>query len=140
MTESYAGDVSALEAWQLLSEQETAVLVDCRTAAEWAYVGVPDLGALRKPLLRAAWQLYPGMERNPAFEDELASEGASPGATVVFICRSGARSKAAAIAMTAAGFSRCLNLAGGFEGPADEDGHRGRIDGWKAAGLPWVQE
>ena len=46
----------------------------------------------------------------------------------------------AAVAMTKRGFARCFNLAGGFEGPLDNDGHRGRLDGWKVAGLPWKQE
>jgi len=41
--------------------------------------------------------------------------------------------------MTAAGYSRCYNVAGGFEGARDADGHRGTVEGWKAAHLPWVQ-
>jgi rhodanese-related sulfurtransferase len=46
---------------------------------------------------------------------------------------------AAAAAMTGAGYSRCFNVAGGFEGMRDDAGHRGTIDGWKAANLPWLQ-
>ena len=42
--------------------------------------------------------------------------------------------------MTALGYRRCYNLAGGFEGPHDEAKHRGQVAGWKAAGLPWTQE
>ena len=42
--------------------------------------------------------------------------------------------------MTSAGFSRCYNVAGGFEGNPDAARHRGTVDGWKAAGLPWTQE
>jgi len=60
-------------------------------------------------------------------------------APIVFMCRSGGRSKAAAVAMTAQGFRRCYNLAGGFEGPLDSARHRGTAGGWKAAGLPWAQ-
>jgi hypothetical protein len=30
-------------------------------------------------------------------------------------------------------------VAEGFEGPPDANRHRGKVAGWKAAGLPWVQ-
>ena len=46
---------------------------------------------------------------------------------------------AAAKAMAVARYRACHNVAGGFEGPLDEDRHRGSIGGWKAAGLPWLQ-
>ena len=32
-----------------------------------------------------------------------------------------------------------FNLADGFEGPIDAEGHRGTVAGWKAEGLPWRQ-
>ena len=56
-----------------------------------------------------------------------------------FICRSGSRSLAAAKAMAAAGYRNCHNVGGGFEGPLDDERHRGALEGWKAAGLPWQQ-
>ena len=80
------------------------------------------------------------MAANPAFAEELAAAAPAKDAAIVFLCRSGARSRAAAIAMTALGYSRAYNLAGGFEGSHDPARHRGRIDGWKAAGLPWTQD
>ena len=58
---------------------------------------------------------------------------------VLVICRSGARSRAAAIALTRAGFTQAFNIAGGFEGDADAQGHRGNLNGWKASDLPWRQ-
>jgi len=58
---------------------------------------------------------------------------------LLFLCRSGVRSAAAARAMTAAGYSTCLNVSDGFEGPMDAQGKRGSQAGWKAAGLPWRQ-
>ena len=45
---SYAGDIPPAEAWKLLREDRRAVLVDCRTAAEWRFVGVPDLASLQR--------------------------------------------------------------------------------------------
>ena len=57
----------------------------------------------------------------------------------LLLCRSGARSRAAAIALTEAGFAQAFNIAGGFEGDMDGEGHRGNREGWKAENLPWRQ-
>lgn len=142
-TEAYAGDVSVEEAWAGLADDPAAVLVDVRTTAEWAYVGIPALGSLDKRPIAVEWQAFPQMSVDQDFveklEAALEAAGTPRQAPIYFLCRSGARSKAAAIAMTAAGWSRAYNVANGFEGPLDHEGHRGRISGWKARGLPWVQ-
>jgi rhodanese-related sulfurtransferase len=139
----YSGDVDPKEAFEALSSEPGAVLVDVRTAAEWNYVGFPDLSGVGAPLLKVEWQSYPSMQINHAFvemvDKAVKGAGSSPEAPIYFICRSGARSAAAAAAMTAAGYSRCYNVAQGFEGRRDRDGHRGTVEGWKAAKLPWVQ-
>ena len=143
MVRNYQADVTPAEAWSTLSNEPGAALVDVRTAAEWSYVGLPDVSTIGAPFLRVEWQSFPSGEVNPAFAEALDAalkkEGTSPDAPVYFICRSGARSASAAAAMTAAGYSRCYNVAGGFEGPRDAEGHRGTVEGWKAAKLPWVQ-
>ena len=136
----YAGDLSPTEAWEILENDPKAVLVDVRTLPEWTFVGVPDLASLDKKTIFAAWQVYPSMQLNPAFAEQVRAGGAVEDAPVLFICRSGNRSKAAAIAMTAAGFARCYNVAEGFEGAPDDKSHRGSVGGWKVAGLPWIQE
>jgi len=136
----YAGDLSPEESWALLSRESGAVLVDCRSQAEWSFVGLPDLARIGKTTQRIAWQTFPGMIANPEFAAQVAAACPDRGASLVFLCRSGVRSRNAAIAMTAQGYRRCYNLAGGFEGPHDEARHRGGVAGWKAAGLPWVQE
>ncbi|MFO1060196.1 MAG: rhodanese-like domain-containing protein [Dongiaceae bacterium] len=137
---AYAGDVSPREAWDLLATEANAVLVDVRTQPEWSFVGQPDLTKLGKRVVPLSWQVYPGMQVDAAFADRLAGIVADRGAPILFLCRSGARSKAAAIALTGRGYSRCYNIANGFEGGLDADGHRGQRAGWKADGLPWVQE
>ena len=143
MASGYKGDVTAEEAWSTLSREPKAVLVDVRTTAEWNYVGLPDLTTIGKPLVRVEWQSFPSGEVNPKFAEaldaELKKHGASHDAQVFFICRSGARSASAAVAMTGLGYTHCFNVAGGFEGRRDGTGHRGTVDGWKAADLPWVQ-
>ncbi len=123
----------------MLREDPRAVLIDVRTDAEWAYVGSPDLSSLERPLLRISWQEFPGMEINPRFIERLVAAGVEKGQTLLFMCRSGARSKSAAIVCTEAGFTRCHNVAEGFEGDRDDEGHRAEIGGWKKRGLPWVQ-
>jgi rhodanese-related sulfurtransferase len=139
----YAGDITSAEAWELLKGDRQAQLVDVRTAAEWTFVGVPDLGPAGRKAVLVEWQVYPAMGRNASFEDAVAERLAAAGATtstpVFFLCRSGARSQAAARAMTAKGYTKCFNVADGFEGDVDADRHRGSTNGWKASGLPWVQ-
>jgi rhodanese-related sulfurtransferase len=135
---AYAGDLGPADAYDLLEQDPDAVLVDVRTRAEWAYVGLPDLRRLGKDVVRVEWTRYPDGQRNEAFLDELAAAGVDRDRAVLFLCRSGVRSVAAAEAATRAGYARAYNVAEGFEGPLDSDGHRGS-QGWRAAGLPWRQ-
>ena len=136
---SYAGDVGAADAMKALSEDPKAVLVDVRSQPEWTFVGLPDLNAIGKRAVCVEWQSFPGMTANPSFASQLAAAVPERGAAVYFLCRSGARSRSAAIAATQAGYARAYNIAGGFEGDLDDRGHRGSRTGWKAAGLPWRQ-
>ena len=132
-------DVSPRAAYQALAEDSDAVLVDVRTDAEWNFVGVPDLSEVGKEIVLIPWQVYPTMQVNGAFAEHLRRAGASPMSKLYFICRSGARSLAAGQAAQAAGFPNAFNVADGFEGPVDAEGHRGGVAGWKADGLPWRQ-
>lgn len=139
----YAGDVPVTDAFQALSDDPKAVLVDVRTQAEWSFVGVPDLGPLGREAVFAQWQTFPGGAPNQDFVAELDATlrglGADGETPVYFLCRSGGRSRSAAIAMTAAGYRNCFNVSDGFEGPLDDAGHRGQVGGWKQQGLPWRQ-
>jgi rhodanese-related sulfurtransferase len=135
----YAGDVTPATAWKILSDNKDAVLIDVRTRAEWNYVGLPELASIGKKPALLEWQVFPSMQPNPEFVATLASAVANKEVPLLFLCRSGARSAAAAKAMTAAGYSTCLNVADGFEGPLDALGKRGSAGGWKATGLPWRQ-
>ena len=137
--QSYAGDVTSERAWHILNERDDAVLIDVRSDAEWAFVGLPDLSAIGKRVLMVSWQAFPDMSVNPAFSEEVRARGVGPEQTVLLICRSGQRSRDAAMALTAAGYGQCLNVADGFEGPHDSHRHRGCVTGWKAANLPWAQ-
>jgi rhodanese-related sulfurtransferase len=132
-------DIEPEQTWQALQDDPMAVLVDVRTDAEWNFVGLPDLDGLGKQVVLIPWQAYPTMQVNGAFAAHLAQAGLTPGHRLYFICRSGARSLSAGLAAQAAGFPHAYNVADGFEGPVDAEGHRGTVAGWKAAGLPWRQ-
>jgi rhodanese-related sulfurtransferase len=135
---SYAGDITPEEAWRILSDNPDAVLVDCRTDAEWKFVGVPDVSSLGREAVFVEWNRTDG-SRNERFVDDLIEAGVQPGERpVIFLCRSGNRSIPAAEAATAAGIAPSYNMLDGFEGNLDGDRHRGGT-GWRAVGLPWVQ-
>jgi rhodanese-related sulfurtransferase len=139
----YAGDLLATDAFGLLANDAASALIDVRTQAEWTYVGAPDLQALGKAPLFLEWQNFPSMSVDAHFAARLSAmlEAADvkQGASLVFLCRSGVRSRHAAIAMTSAGWAPCFNISDGFEGPLDPSSHRSVIRGWKAANLPWMQ-
>lgn len=127
------------KAWEALKSDPKAQLVDVRTDAEWNFTGLPDLAQAGKQVVPIQWQLYPSMARNEAFLEQLKQAGFTPDHHIYFLCRSGQRSLAAASAARAAGFTHVYNVADGFEGVVDSQGHRGTRTGWKADGLPWRQ-
>lgn len=123
------------EAGKALVSSPDAVLIDVRTDAEWAYVGVPAVPNLK----RISWQVFPTGAVDPDFVSKVKAAGVAPSQPVYLICRSGARSQAAAQALAAAGYTDLTNISDGFEGGLDANKHRGGVNGWKQAGLPWVQ-
>jgi rhodanese-related sulfurtransferase len=141
--ESPIASISVDEAWARLKRDTASVLIDVRTIAEWAYVGLPDLSGIGKRPVLVEWQGFPDDRLNTAFVERLTEAltaiGADRDNELLFICRSGQRSMKAAQAMAAVGYAHCRNVAEGFEGPLDPSRHRGQLGGWKARGLPWTQ-
>ena len=126
----YEGAVTPAEAHALM--KSGARLVDVRTKPELQYVGeVPDTLAIE-------WQTWPGGTPNPEFLAELA-KAVGKDEPVMFLCRSGVRSHAAAEAATREGWKHAYNILEGFEGDKDAQGHRSTLGGWRKAGLPWTQ-
>lgn len=126
----YGGDISAHLAYAWWQAGD-AVLVDVRTDAEREWVGfVP--GAVP-----VAWKQWPGMAMNDQF-DQVLKAAVPAGKKVVFLCRSGVRSIAAAKRATELGLE-AYNILEGFEGDPDQDAHRGGVGGWRHNGLPWRQ-
>jgi len=129
----YAGDVTPHDAWDQLTIDPGTVLVDVRTVEEWREIGVPDSPSDDKPVRFVEWATHAGP--NPTFLAELEAAGVPKDATVLFMCRSGGRSIAAAEAATAAGWTSSYNVLQGFEGDFDAFGGRS-VNGWLNAGLP----
>ena len=129
---SYAGDLTPQEAWAKL--EEGAILVVVRTEGEWAHIGMPNTAATENDPLFIQWT-FPGGIPNPEFIEQLKQQAPEDdGTELVFLCRSGQRSIAAAIAATRAGFTS-YNVLEGFEGEPDRYGER-TVNGWKNRGLP----
>jgi rhodanese-related sulfurtransferase len=129
---SYAGDLTPQEAWAKL--EEGAILVDVRTEGEWAHIGIPETKGTENDPLFIQWT-FPGGIPNPEFIEQLKQQAPADTSTeLVFLCRSGQRSIAAAIAATQAGFTS-YNVLEGFEGEPDRYGER-TVNGWKNRGLP----
>lgn len=128
----YAGALTPAEAHELWQLAPGAKLVDVRTKAEWDWVGrIPKATEIE-------WQTYPGHQPNPNFLAQLRHQ-VDREALVMFICRSGARSDAAARAAAEAGYAEAFNVLEGFEGDKDANSQRNHIGGWRNAGLPWHQ-
>jgi rhodanese-related sulfurtransferase len=133
-TEKPMQNLDPVAAFSFLEANPEALLVDCRTEVEYMCVGHPT-GAEH-----IAWQEAPDWQVDPHFADKvrhlLVGDMARP---VLLICRSGIRSRDAGEALEAAGFINVINISEGFEGPLDDNYHRGTLGGWRFHGLPWQQ-
>ncbi len=130
----YAGAVTPQEAHALLQADSGVKLVDVRTIAERDWVGRVALPESQHHAVQ--WNLYPGGTQNPDFLAQLA-QVAGKEDCLLFLCRSGVRSRSAARLATENGYSECYDILEGFEGDKDGEGHRKTVSGWCKAGLPW---
>ncbi|MBC3881244.1 rhodanese-like domain-containing protein [Undibacterium sp. LX40W] len=132
----YAGAMLPEAAYALLQEDTEAVLVDVRTNAERDWVGRVIIDESQHRAVQ--WSLYPGGSPNPDFLVQLQEAVPNKNTVVVFLCRSGVRSRHAAKLATEHGYTSCFDILQGFEGDKDHHAHRKTIGGWCSANLPWV--
>ncbi len=116
-----------------MQKQPRAVLIDVRTKIEHTFIGHPP-GALNIP-----WKELPDWLLNPEFVPLVVEAVPERDTPILLLCRSGQRSLDAANTLQQVGYIRLINIEGGFEGPLDNDKHRGNIGGWRFHGLPWQQ-
>lgn len=129
----YAGGIAPRQAWALVSSG-AATLLDVRSAEERKFVGqVPDSQ-------HVAWATGTSLTRNPRFAREVEAKFKDKNAVLLLLCRSGKRSAAAAEVLAKAGYTNAFNVLEGFEGEIDQHQQRGKADGWRHHGLPWIQD
>jgi rhodanese-related sulfurtransferase len=131
----YAGAVTPQEAYALLQGNPCVKLVDVRTNAERDWVGRVAIPEAQHAAIQ--WNLYPGGTPNPEFLQQL-KHVADKQDVLLFLCRSGVRSRHAAKLASENGYQHCFDILEGFEGNKDAQGHRKTVSGWCKAGLPWL--
>jgi rhodanese-related sulfurtransferase len=131
----YSGAVTPQEAYALIQADPNVKLIDVRTNAERDWVGRVAVPTEQQGAVQ--WNHYPGGTPNPDFIAQL-QQVADKDDVLLFLCRSGVRSRHAAKAATENGFRHCFDVLEGFEGDKDADGHRKTVNGWCKAGLPWI--
>ena len=132
----YAGAVTPEQAYQLLQQDSQFVLVDVRTNAERDWVGRVVINEQQHHAVQ--WSLYPGGTPNPEFIAQLQAAVPDKNTPILFLCRSGVRSRHGAKLATENGYTACYDILQGFEGDKDHRGHRKTVGGWCSADLPWV--
>ncbi len=121
------------QSWELMQANPNAVMIDVRTKMEHVFVGHP-LKAVHIP-----WKEAPDWQLNADFIQQVQQVVDDVATPVLLLCRSGARSLAAAEVLQGAGFTHLVNILDGFEGDLDEHKHRGNFGGWRYSQLPWEQ-
>ncbi|MFZ6681122.1 rhodanese-like domain-containing protein [Undibacterium sp. Tian12W] len=132
----YAGAVTPKEAFALLQNDSKILIVDVRTNAERDWVGRVNISEAQH--LAVQWSLYPGGTPNPDFLAQLQASVPDKASTILFLCRSGVRSRHGAKLATENGYTNCYDILQGFEGDKDEQGHRKTVGGWCQNNLPWL--
>ena len=136
-------NINSKEAFDLLRDDQNAVLIDVRTKKEHLAVGIPDLLSLGKETLIIEWKnsIFPSSGKR-FLDDFNKNLGFDQEGKYIFICRSGIRSKFAALTVEESFFSgnynsKCYNVEDGFEGHAQPLGFTQKPNGWKNLGFPW---
>jgi len=143
---------SAQDTYDKLQEHgDKALLIDIRTRAEVAFLGMPtDVDAnIPYKLIRnfSEWdnkkqnfKLYPNSKFTFRLNKFIKLRGLNKDSLIFLICRSGKRSAKAAKLLHAIGYNNVYSVVDGFEGgKAKEGSHKGEriVNGWKNSGFPW---
>ncbi len=141
-------NVTPDEAFGMVTDSEGAIILDVRTLSEWIWVGHPGENAILEGSELEGYVInvsYKVHHEGTSKADELIVNNhfvydveklIAKDVRIITMCRSGARSEAAASALEAAGFQFVFNMSTGFEGSKDMYGYRTE-DGWKVDDLPY---
>ncbi|MFK7859675.1 MAG: rhodanese-like domain-containing protein [Granulosicoccus sp.] len=132
--------ISPVDAWTMMQENPSVTLIDVRSDMEFLMIGHPK-GAVNVPLIdEPEWtvdEAFVVNVRKALLGRVAARDRTSP--PLLLICRSGNRSRDAALILTQEGLTEVYVVSDGFEGPLDNDHHRNTVAGWRFEGLPWEQ-
>ena len=131
--------IDAANTYKWMKEDESVILVDVRTPAEWQFVGYTPMAQIMIP---SVFFKYDGVdEKKPRyrsvvndkfvseFEEKLFDLGADKNSTFILMCRSGAtRAQPAAKMLDQYGYKNVYIMTDGFEGGKVKDGER---KGWR---------
>lgn len=144
--------LSSNEAYDLIeAEGDNMLFVDVRTRAEVNFLGMPTVADANIPYMKLSeWYAWDNKKSNfkmelneeflPLIKQRLQAKGLNEDSKVVFICRSGSRSAAAANLLAKAGYKNVYTIVDGYEGDKAKSGNnKGQrvVNGWKNNGLPW---
>ena len=138
--------VTAKEAFEMWHKTpETVNILDCRTPEEYNFVGHATM-AVNIPSKFMTYEFdaekkHYKMKDNPDFV-AMVEKVFAKDATIMIMCRSGARSAASVNKLAEAGYTQVYNIIDGFEGDKVSDDasyYKGQrlVNGWKNSGAPW---
>lgn len=130
-------EITPIEAFAEIKNVPNAVLIDCRTPAEWNLTGTPNLSDVNKQVAMIPLTDDTGRP-DPEFVKKVR-EIATEDTPLLLLCRVGGRSANACAMLASAGYTNLANILEGFEGRTNEHGHRNSFEGWKFHQLPWHQ-
>jgi len=120
----------------MICADSSVILIDVRTNAERDWVGRVNIP--EKQHFAIQWSTYPGGVQNEDFLNQLSTLVSNKDIPILFLCRSGVRSRHAAKLATENGYSACFDILEGFEGDKNSETHRKSLSGWCFHQLPWT--
>ena len=123
-------EIDSVKAFELLKLKKNSILIDVRTSFEWNNIGIPDLTQFNKQPFFIEWS--PVIDKNfiNIFKVELTKIFLDYN-YLIFMCKSGSRSRMAAKIAINVGFKNIFNITDGFEG------NNLTYNGWINNKLPW---
>ncbi|WP_243726536.1 MULTISPECIES: rhodanese-like domain-containing protein [Halomonas] len=146
--------VTAREAYELMQDNERAVLIDVRDPIEIKFTGFAEPTDIHVPWLLAdrdnfnedakTWPMVKNGDFEAQVRAELEALGVAEDDPIIVMCRSGStRSAPSADVIAEMGYSDVYSMTDGFEGKKLEEGDSAgvrAVNGWRNSGLPWSYE
>ncbi|MDT8879721.1 rhodanese-like domain-containing protein [Halomonas saccharevitans] len=146
--------VTASEAYELMQDNDRAILIDVRDPVEIKFTGFAEPTDIHVPWVLAdrdhfnadakTWPMVKNADFEAQVRAELEALDVAEDDPIIVMCRSGStRSAPGADVIAEMGFNRVYSVTDGFEGgkleAGDSKGVRA-VNGWRNSGLPWSYE